>query len=351
MNTLFENRIIGSGMEKLDNILFNPKNWRVHPKIQQDAMLEILKKVGWVQEVIINQRTGNLVDGHLRCQLASREGESEIPVKYVDLSEEEEELVLATYDPIGMMAKKDTQKFEDLMRVVAKSQSDIKEHIANIHDMAKVDGIEKSTAMVYEKTTPYLTTDVLYPCDYAHTAMTEKEFGTLKNSIREVGILQPLLVRPIANGKFEVVDGNQRLRAARELKLGRVPVTIKNLSRQEAIVARLATDEIGGKPISSLLTKAVEEVGDEETLEKSAGISKQRLDAYKHACNYGVKEHEDGTVERDYKDYDDIEEVWEDNERILMIKLSVEDYEFVIGKLESVGRDLGKSLVKILRGE
>lgn len=351
MNKLIENRIIGSGIEKLDGILFNPKNWRVHPKIQQDAMLEVLKKVGWVQQVIINQNTGHLVDGHLRCQLAAREGETEIPVTYVDLTEEEEELVLATYDPIGSMAKKDTEKFEELMKRVAKTQKDLKEHISNINDVSKVAGVEKSTAVVYERSQPYLNTDVLYPCDYAHTAMTEKEFGTLKKSMSEVGIIQPLLVRPIGSGKFEVVDGNQRLRAARELKILKVPVTIKNLTRQEAIVARFATDEIGGKPISSLVTKAVEEVGDEEMLERSGGISKQRLDAYKHANNYGVKEHEDGTVERDYKDYTDVEEIWEDNERILMIKLSVEDYEFVIEKLESVGKDLGRSLVKILRGE
>lgn len=351
MNALFANRIIGSGMEKLDNILFNPKNWRVHPKIQQEAMLEILKKVGWVQEVIVNKTTGNLVDGHLRCQLAEREGENEIPVKYVELSEEEEELVLATYDPIGMMAKRDTKKFEELQKRIEKTNQDIKEHIQTISDISKVDGIERGTALVYEKTTPYLTTDVLYPCDYAHTAMTEKEFGILKNSVREVGILQPLLVRPIGNGKFEVVDGNQRLRVARDLKLLRVPVAIKNLNRQEAIVARLATDEIGGKPISSLLTKAVDEVNDEEMLEKSAGISKQRLDAYKHANNYSVEETEEGFVKRDYKDYTDVEEVWEDNERILMIKLSVEDYDFVISKLESIGKDLGTSIVKLLRGE
>jgi len=98
--TEYKNRIIGSGEEPLDQILFNPRNWRVHPLNQQNALKGVLEEVGWVQEVIINQRTGHLVDGHLRCQLAAREGAKTIPVKYVDLSEDEEGLEYAKRDPV-----------------------------------------------------------------------------------------------------------------------------------------------------------------------------------------------------------------------------------------------------------
>ena len=96
--TEYKNRIIGSGEEPLDQILFNPRNWRVHPLNQQNALKGVLEEVGWVQEVIINQRTGHLVDGHLRCQLAAREGAKTIPVKYVDLSEEEEAQIQKAYE-------------------------------------------------------------------------------------------------------------------------------------------------------------------------------------------------------------------------------------------------------------
>ena len=110
-----KNRIVGSGIEKLDEILFNPRNWRIHPLNQQNALNGVLDEVGWVQEVIVNQRTGNLVDGHLRCQLAARNGETEIPVKYVDLSEDEEALILATIDPIAGMAATDKEKLDELI--------------------------------------------------------------------------------------------------------------------------------------------------------------------------------------------------------------------------------------------
>src|SRR5437867_4576224 len=66
----WRNRIVGSGEEAPDQLLANPKNWRIHPKHQQEALAGVLDEVGWVQEVIVNQQTGHLVDGHLRVTLA-----------------------------------------------------------------------------------------------------------------------------------------------------------------------------------------------------------------------------------------------------------------------------------------
>jgi ParB family chromosome partitioning protein len=56
----------------------------------------------------------------------------------------------------------------------------------------------------------------------------------LKSSIEQHGILEPLLVRPLANGKYELVAGERRFRAALELKLTTVPVSIKTLTDLEA---------------------------------------------------------------------------------------------------------------------
>ena len=130
--TEYKNRIIGSGVEPLDQILFNPRNWRVHPLNQQNALKGVLEEVGWVQEVIINQRTGHLVDGHLRCQLAAREGAKTIPVKYVDLSEEEEALELATIDPIAAMATTDKAKLQELFDSIDSDNEDVKNLIDEI---------------------------------------------------------------------------------------------------------------------------------------------------------------------------------------------------------------------------
>ena len=103
----FRSRIVGEGEEAPDQLLANPLNWRVHPKEQVDALEGLLKQVGWVQRVIVNKRTGHVVDGHARVALALRRSEPTLPVLYVDLSEDEERLVLAAIDPIGGMAGRD----------------------------------------------------------------------------------------------------------------------------------------------------------------------------------------------------------------------------------------------------
>ena len=127
-----KNRIVGNGEEPLDQILYNPRNWRIHPLSQQDALKGVLEEVGWVQQVIINKRTGNLIDGHLRCQLAAREGQKTIPVVYVDVSEDEEALVLATLDPIAAMAATDKQKLDELFQDINSDNENVQKLISEI---------------------------------------------------------------------------------------------------------------------------------------------------------------------------------------------------------------------------
>lgn len=91
-------RIVGHGTEAPDQLLANPRNWRIHPKAQQDALSGVLGEVGWVQSIIVNQRTGFVVDGHARVEIAINRGESSVPVVYVDLDENEEGIVLAELD-------------------------------------------------------------------------------------------------------------------------------------------------------------------------------------------------------------------------------------------------------------
>jgi DNA modification methylase len=117
--TGWRNRITGSGEEAPDQLLANPANWRIHPKAQQDALAGALDAVGWVQQVLVNRRTGFVVDGHARVALALSRGEPTVPVLYVDLAPDEEALVLATLDPIAAMAGRDDEKLRALLADVA----------------------------------------------------------------------------------------------------------------------------------------------------------------------------------------------------------------------------------------
>lgn len=111
----WRNRIVGHGSEAPDQLLANPDNWRIHPQNQQDALAGALDSVGWIDEVTVNQRTGFVVDGHLRAALAISRGEKSVPVRYVDLSPEEEALVLASKDPIAALAVTDQEKLNALL--------------------------------------------------------------------------------------------------------------------------------------------------------------------------------------------------------------------------------------------
>lgn len=132
MKSEYRSRIVGHGEEEPGQLLANPANWRIHPKAQQDALNGVLEEVGWVQSVIVNKRTGNLVDGHLRVSLALREDAKSVPVAYVDLAPEEEALVLATLDPLAGLAVADPEKLEELLNEVGSASSDVQTMLSKL---------------------------------------------------------------------------------------------------------------------------------------------------------------------------------------------------------------------------
>jgi len=123
--TEWKNRIIGHGSESPDNLLAHPLNHRIHTRPQQEALGTVLDAVGVVQSVIVNQRTGFVVDGHLRISLAMRSGQKTIPVVYVDLSDEEESIVLASLDAIGAMAVEDKAMMHELIESIETEDAEI----------------------------------------------------------------------------------------------------------------------------------------------------------------------------------------------------------------------------------
>ena len=135
----WRSRIVKTTEEDPEQLLANPLNWRIHPKHQQDALEGVLDDVGWVQNVIVNERTGHVIDGHLRITLAIREGQPTVPVVYVDLSEEEEQLVLAALDPIADLAVADADKLEELLHSVSTENPAVQEMLSELAKKAGID--------------------------------------------------------------------------------------------------------------------------------------------------------------------------------------------------------------------
>lgn len=58
----------------------------------------------------------------------------------------------------------------------------------------------------------------------------------LTQSIKENRLLKPIIVRPFPNGKYEIISGHRRVEACKALGITSIPVTIKEPTKDEAIV-------------------------------------------------------------------------------------------------------------------
>ena len=66
--------------------------------------------------------------------------------------------------------------------------------------------------------------------------LDDEKMQDLVNSIRENGILTPVLVRPIDNNKYEMISGHRRMHAAGLLQMNVIPAIIRDMSDEEAVV-------------------------------------------------------------------------------------------------------------------
>ncbi len=80
------------------------------------------------------------------------------------------------------------------------------------------------------------------PVEFLHASpnnprkhFADADLDDLAKSIRDKGLLQPLVVRPRAGGEFEIVAGERRWRAAQKAGVHEVPVLIRDLSDGEAL--------------------------------------------------------------------------------------------------------------------
>lgn len=71
--------------------------------------------------------------------------------------------------------------------------------------------------------------------DQPRKVFDEKALSELADSISQHGVLQPLVVRPMTNGGYQLVAGERRWRASRIAGLSEVPVIIKELTDEETV--------------------------------------------------------------------------------------------------------------------
>ena len=69
--------------------------------------------------------------------------------------------------------------------------------------------------------------------------MDKEALDDLANSIAKQGVLQPIVARKLSSGDYEIIAGERRWRAAQQAGLDRVPVVVRELSDEDAMVIGL----------------------------------------------------------------------------------------------------------------
>ena len=93
---------------------------------------------------------------------------------------------------------------------------------------------------VVADTVTTLPVAALQPGKYQpRSRMDQDALNTLAASIKAQGIMQPILVRPVAGGNHEIIAGERRWRAARMAGLNSVPVLIRDVPDQQALAVAL----------------------------------------------------------------------------------------------------------------
>lgn len=111
-----------------------------------------------------------------------------------------------------------------------------------------------------------LKIDQLQPGKYQpRTRMNDEALKELAASIKSQGIMQPILVRPIAGGRYEIIAGERRWRAARLAGLTGVPVLVRevpdNAALAMALIENIQREDLNPLEEASGIQRLVSEFG------------------------------------------------------------------------------------------
>ena len=114
------------------------------------------------------------------------------------------------------------------------------------------------------------------------TRFDDETLAELAASIREVGILQPIVVRRAGDGAYELVAGERRLRAARLAGLASVPVVLRDSGDadllREALIENIHREDLNPIELAEAFRQLLEELGlKQEELADRVGVSRSHI--------------------------------------------------------------------------
>lgn len=101
--------------------------------------------------------------------------------------------------------------------------------------------------------------------DQPRRRLDPETISSLAESIAEAGVIQPLIVRPLADGRYELIAGERRWRAAREAGLDTVPALLRDEDEprrlQTALIENVAREDLNPVDQARACAALVEDLG------------------------------------------------------------------------------------------
>jgi ParB family transcriptional regulator, chromosome partitioning protein len=118
--------------------------------------------------------------------------------------------------------------------------------------------------------------------DQPRSRMDADGISDLAESVSVAGVVQPLIVRPLANGTYELVAGERRWRAARAAGLDRVPAVVRDEGETErlqtALIENMAREDLNPVDEARACAALVEDLGlTKEELARRVGRSRAAI--------------------------------------------------------------------------
>jgi ParB family chromosome partitioning protein len=109
-----------------------------------------------------------------------------------------------------------------------------------------------------------------------------ESIGALARSIADAGLVQPLILRPLPDGRFELIAGERRWRAAREAGLETVPALVRDEDEarrlQTALIENVAREDLNPVDEARACAALVEDLGlTKEELARRLGRSRAAI--------------------------------------------------------------------------
>jgi len=147
--------------------------------------------------------------------------------------------------------------------------------------MARTSRVDEQTAR------QCIPIDLIDPDPYNRTIVEDEELRGLADSIRILGLLQPIHVRPTGDGRYSILDGERRWRAAKLAAMAEIPCEVWRSDRPErdAVLAGVVLNE-QRKPASCIhVARRLRDIKNEhglthEELGRQTGLPLDRIKSY-----------------------------------------------------------------------